>query len=120
MVLGCAGMGVAMTTVKGPNADELRLKQIVTWHARGHDALDRHGIPRIAEGLEYTIEERIDLLAAAWDSREKQLRGLVEALEKQAESAYPDEWGNQARTILLGVANKLSTLLDETRPEKSE
>lgn len=49
---------------KGPHADELRRDQIVTWHACGHDTLDELGVPRFADGLAYTLAERIGLLAA--------------------------------------------------------
>lgn len=47
-----------------PGAGEARRRLISKWHAQGHDALDAHGIPRFADGLEYTIAERIALLAA--------------------------------------------------------
>lgn len=46
-----------------PGADEARRKLIVGWHARGHDALDGYDIPRFEDGMEYTIAERIELLA---------------------------------------------------------
>ena len=46
----------------GPGAYEEQMRRISRWHARGHDALDAFGIPRRADGLEYTIAERITLL----------------------------------------------------------
>lgn len=46
-----------------PGANEARGKLIVGWHARGHDALDGYDIPRFSDGIEYTIAERIELLA---------------------------------------------------------
>lgn len=48
---------------KDPGADGLRVSQIITWHALGHDALDGYEVARFADGLEYTIAERIELLA---------------------------------------------------------
>lgn len=48
----------------GPSAREAQRDRIVKWHARGQDALDAYGIPRFADGIEYTIAERVDLLAA--------------------------------------------------------
>ena len=55
----------------GPGALEARRKEIVANHARGHHALDRYGVPRMTkpEGSEqfheYTIAQRIELLAEA-------------------------------------------------------
>jgi hypothetical protein len=48
----------------GPGAAEERDRLIKRWHAAGHSELDRHDIPRFADGMEYTIAERIALLAA--------------------------------------------------------
>lgn len=46
-----------------PGAAEGRTRLIVGWHASGHSRLDEFGIPRMRDGLEYTIGERIALLA---------------------------------------------------------
>jgi hypothetical protein len=48
---------------KGAGTREAHRDLIVTWHAQGHDALDGYDIPRFADGLEYTISERIEQLA---------------------------------------------------------
>lgn len=50
---------------KGPGADEALARQIIDWHARGHDALDRCNVSRFKEGSgeSFTIAERIALLA---------------------------------------------------------
>lgn len=48
---------------EGPNAGEERRKLITFWHARGHDKLDRFGVPRFEDGMELMIEERIERLA---------------------------------------------------------
>lgn len=66
----------------GPDAGEMQRKRIVLWHADGHDALDRHGIPRFADGLSYTIAERIDLLAA---------RAVSQGEDDPDELAYTEE-----------------------------
>jgi hypothetical protein len=53
------------TSVKGPEADELRDKQIREQFAAAHDMLDRSGVPRLIDGLgghEYTLAERITIL----------------------------------------------------------
>jgi hypothetical protein len=47
----------------GPGARERRRDLIVTWHAMAHDELDKYGIPRHSDGLEFTLAERIEHLA---------------------------------------------------------
>lgn len=62
-------MGQPSVMAEGPGAREARRSQIVTWWARGHDELDKYGIPRLEPSApdtpmrEYTIAERIDMLA---------------------------------------------------------
>jgi hypothetical protein len=54
-----------------PGADEKQTRRIVKWHAQGHDALDDLGVPRMADGLSYTIAERIRLLSTPEEGREE-------------------------------------------------
>lgn len=49
--------------VNGSGSREHRRDLIVKWHAQGHDALDQYNIARFADGIEYTLAERINLLA---------------------------------------------------------
>jgi hypothetical protein len=47
-----------------PDAHHARRLLIVKWHAQAHARLDEENIPRFADGLEYTLLERIDILIA--------------------------------------------------------
>lgn len=48
-----------------PGASDALDKLIVRLHAKGQTLLDRYGIPREADGIMYTIAERIELLAGS-------------------------------------------------------
>ena len=51
------------TATKGPEADTIRDRQILTAYARSHDVLDRYGIPRFNGSFEHSLDKRVELLA---------------------------------------------------------
>jgi hypothetical protein len=102
------------------------------WRIRGRQVLGSHGSSHqeliVTAGPFLDNGEEVEVIpATAWDTREEQLRGLVEWLSEQAEEyarevrmwpeSADEHYGN--RDAYERAAERLSILLDESRPDDS-